>query len=867
MKLTIFKFFLLVFILSSVQIYASKLVSVKVIDKDYLMIYFIDGQVNFVDDGKGSTAFTYDHDTKNNVVVRYGSALNTTNAVAAVNWTIKSADDSNYGDLGLNPTACYRKSKLNGMAELDWSTTANDWNYDYTMEHSIYLKLPKSMQQGKTYTIEINSSTGTDVLSSSVQFDIFNSQSEAIHTNLVGYISDKSIKAADLFLWLGNGNARDYNSFVGKKVYIVNSETRQSQEVGAVSFWKASGTEAGGYNLTASSVWKADFNGFSTPGKYRLAVEDVGCSQDFEIRENIYAEPFKISTLGFFYMRIGQDSVKTRPVPRRPLYIPGKSPSSTKVYTTTMHPYHAEWGTFSSGDVWDRPNDWAKYVKPGSPQNNNAYGGHADALDWDRHLGHISIIYDMLLPYILTNGKINDDNCRIAESGNGIPDILDEARNEVDFWLRLRHGKGYSHGITNPNSSNILYQAENTAMAAWASAANSAMLANCFKFAGQTGLMNTYRDSAIVAFNYAESLSDQMLDKKQNVGETSVRGRDLKMMAAAYLYNITGDKSWEDAMKALSAATTNTSTIVSKDMNQLWGSVAYLLTDQTVNYPDLQSKMKASIISEAKKLEANYINSRPSRRATDNSFGYFKTEHQVQRSIVAHAISTDQADKDFFLNAIILEADWGLGRNSANIIYMTTATTSLETKRSVENAYTTGRDDGIKGLHPGHTPYFNTDDWSSGMIMGRPSWMTSKCYPEYASWPKAEGYFNTRYVWSHSEFTPQQTMTGKMALYGYLYGFNKSGTTVSVQDIRRNSGKEIFKIYPNPASGSVNIILTQPLDHAMVSVINITGNTILKHKLETNCISIDTAHFSPGMYLVKVGTEAESDVKRMLVSR
>jgi hypothetical protein len=52
--------------------------------------------------------------------------------------------------------------------------------------------------------------------------------------------------------------------------------------------------------------------------------------------------------------------------------------------------------------------------------------------------------------------------------------------------------------------------------------------------------------------------------------------------------------------------------------------------------------------------------------------------------------------------------------------------------------------------------------------------MTAQCYPDYNSkWPKAEGYFNTRYVYAHSEFTPQQTMRGKMALYGYLYGISK----------------------------------------------------------------------------------------------
>jgi hypothetical protein len=100
----------------------------------------------------------------------------------------------------------------------------------------------------------------------------------------------------------------------------------------------------------------------------------------------------------------------------------------------------------------------------------------------------------------------------------------------------------------------------------------------------------------------------------------------------------------------------------------------------------------------------------------------------------------------------------------------------VASKRSIINAYTTGRDDGSPGVHPGHTPYINTDDWYTGMIMGKPSWMTDKCYPAYSGWPKAEGYFNTRYVWAHSEFTPQQTMRGKAALYGYLYGLTKSIT-------------------------------------------------------------------------------------------
>jgi hypothetical protein len=117
------------------QALATKLVKIKIIDKDHIMVYFIDGQVNFVDDGLGSTAFTSDHETANNIVQRFGLELNTSNALLVGNWIIKSADDANYSGAGINPAACYRKSKLNGMAEMDWNQSTNDYNYEYTMEH------------------------------------------------------------------------------------------------------------------------------------------------------------------------------------------------------------------------------------------------------------------------------------------------------------------------------------------------------------------------------------------------------------------------------------------------------------------------------------------------------------------------------------------------------------------------------------------------------------------------------------------------------------------------------------------------------------------------------------------------------------
>ncbi|MBN1480804.1 hypothetical protein JXA70_11065 [candidate division KSB1 bacterium] len=366
-----------------------------------------------------------------------------------------------------------------------------------------------------------------------------------------------------------------------------------------------------------------------------------------------------------------------RPVPRRPLWIQDQYPSTCKIHITDMHPYHAEWKTFSSGSQWDTAADWKPFVKAGQPTNSRAIGGHSDALDWDRHLAHVSNIYDMLLAYILTDGVLSDDDCRIAESGNGIPDILDEARNEVDLWLNLRYGKGYSHGLTNPSKENILYQADNTPIAAWANALNSAMLAYAFDIAGLENLSKTCLDSAVVAYTYANTLPDPMLDTRQHLGH-----------------------------------------------------------------------MKSLIIYQARKKEADFENSRPSRRgyANDGSTAWFQTVQDMPRTLIAHAITDDPVEKAELLDALVLEADWGLRRNPINTIQMTTATTSLASKRSIENCYTSGRDDGTPGLHPGHTPYLNAESWGGDMAGNNPKKVFEKFYPEISYWPHASKYINSRYL-------------------------------------------------------------------------------------------------------------------------
>ena len=103
------------------------------------------------------------------------------------------------------------------------------------------------------------------------------------------------------------------------------------------------------------------------------------------------------------------------------------------------------------------------------------------------------------------------------------------------------------------------------------------MLAEAYRIAGQTALMNTYRDAAIAAYNHASGLADQQLDATQDVGYTTVRGRDLKMTAAAYLFNVTGTTAYEDVVNAESVCRTGIAELENDTRNQTWATAALSL--------------------------------------------------------------------------------------------------------------------------------------------------------------------------------------------------------------------------------------------------------------------------------------------------
>lgn len=748
---------------------ATKLLGVKTIDKDYIMVHFRDGEVRYRDDATGPSAYLgHTFVEGDDTLFVFGQRLDAAVAGNAAKWVITSKDDRAFGTR--SAVAAWRKSK---PMNTDNTLTSE-------LDHWIFLQLPKSMKQGCTYTVSIPEGIGADASVADVNFDIWSSVSEAVHVNIIGYSPEEETKAADLYLWLGDGGQRDYSSFEGNKVWLYNVRTGKKQKAGKVDFWMSaasSGNEANKKNMTGSDVWNIDFKD-AEPGRYRLVVEDVGCSMDFDISNEIYFHPYHYSLRGYYYMRLGEpiDPCIT-PVPRQPQFIPGENPEGLVIYKTDMHPWHPDWRKLR-GDVWDEPHfklpqesEFWKHRLPGNPVNEIVRGGHSDAMDWDRHLAHVSNIYDLLLPYILTGGRLSEDNLSIRESGNGIPDLLDEARNEVDFFLSIRDGEAYSQGVTNPSSDwTVMYQAGCTTMAAWANAANCAMLAEAFRIHGNKALCDYYTAEAVKAFRFAEKQEVSQLDDRQNIGTSSMRGRDFKQMAAAFIYNLTGDRQWEDIMVAESVVKAGVAPLFSKGREQyyqIWGAAAYLTCPQERHYPEYYADLVESVNRQADENNVCHMATRPSRRTANDP--RWQTSENLQMVLLAHYVADTDQRREQLEQAMYIEAGWGLGRNPSNTVEMTGLG-----ERHIIDCYTTGRNDGVPGSHPGQTPFNGTETWSPGnggdarIILGR-------CYPDWytGGWPHQESFFNIRYMWVNGEFTPRETMRGKMALLAYLYGIRK----------------------------------------------------------------------------------------------
>lgn len=308
--------------------------------------------------------------------------------------------------------------------------------------------------------------------------------SPAIHVNQVGY-APQWPKQAEVGYYLGSPGELEISAQPGFQLI----EAASGREVfrGPLVPRPDRGFPFPCYQ----KVFAADFSPFTTPGEYRLLVPGLGASFPFFIHDGIAAAFARTYALGLYHQRCGADN----------------APPFTRFTHAPCHMAAADVPTMAfaavqkflagdTGDFGQNPRHTAPQLKD---VNASLYpfvnrgkvdvaGGHHDAGDYSKYtINSAVLIHHLVFAADAFPGVGELDNLGLPESGDGLSDLLQEAKWEADFLAKLQDADGgfyflvyprdrkYEHDVLPEHGDPQVVWPKNTA----ATAAATAALAQC----------------------------------------------------------------------------------------------------------------------------------------------------------------------------------------------------------------------------------------------------------------------------------------------------------------------------------------------------------------------------------------------------
>ncbi len=341
--------------------------------------------------------------------------------------------------------------------------------------------------------------------------------SPAVHVSAVGYRPDDPGKLATLTCWMGEAGAIDYlERFPSLSFQVVEDESGQAVLAGDVELSQAADDpdDYGGlwgrpdgmrFNRFGGPVCRMNLDGLTESGTYRVVVEGVGSSRPFRIADDVYNDLWRLALRGLHVHR--------RNVPVDVTSVDGEqwtrpaADDSAAVYSTSQFG-NATFNAFVAGAT----------AQPATETR----GGWMDAGDFDSNHHHFWASL-LLLDLVDRHPEaLAADDVGTSDSGNGRPDLLDEALWMIDSYRAMQGDDGavpsgieYAEHprVGEPSHLNSLpiYQLAPSPMAnyryATAAARASRVLDNGFYQAEVSS--GEYMSSAAAAFAWAEEHRDQ----------------------------------------------------------------------------------------------------------------------------------------------------------------------------------------------------------------------------------------------------------------------------------------------------------------------------------------------------------------------
>lgn len=330
-----------------------------------------------------------------------------------------------------------------------------------------------------------------------------------INLNQVGYLPN-AVKVAVM-----NGDA------ITDKASVVDCATGKAVYEGDVA--AASMNKSTGRNEA-----RFDFSSVTAPGTYKIVAGDKE-SFEFKIGADVYDEAFKASLRMFYMQRCGMEL-------------------TSDLAGDYAHPAcHTEKATVF-----------------GTSEKIDVSGGWHDAGDYGRYVvSGAKAAADLMLAYKLYPNAF-DDALNIPESGNGVPDVLDEVRYELDWLFKMQNSEGgVYHKVTCANFPGFVMPEEETEeliitpVSTTATADFAAVMAMASVVYAEFDMPYSQRclDAATRATNYLESHKGVEGTKNPDgivTGEyPDDKDIDERIWAYAELYKATGEAVYDEEFSKL----------------------------------------------------------------------------------------------------------------------------------------------------------------------------------------------------------------------------------------------------------------------------------------------------------------------------
>lgn len=303
---------------------------------------------------------------------------------------------------------------------------------------------------------------------------------------------------------------------------------------------------------SGDKAWWFDFSAVTTPGVYAVvdAANNVR-SPTFKIDADVYQPVLKHAMRTFFYQRAG--FAKVEPYADA-AWVDGAS--------------HIGSGQDKNARLFSAKND--------ATTEKDLSGGWYDAGDYNKYTNWHAYYLVALLHAYLENPSVWTDDYNIPESGNGIPDIIDEIKWGFDWLKKMQNEDGSVLSIVGLSHSNAANQHASPPSTAsgpsyYGPANTSASLTSAGAFALGSKVFATLGNSELNAYAadlraraehaWSWSLANPNVIFRNNEGasvglgagqqEVDNAGRATKKTTAAiYLFAATGSSTYHDHIEA-----------------------------------------------------------------------------------------------------------------------------------------------------------------------------------------------------------------------------------------------------------------------------------------------------------------------------